>query len=635
MVDEIVPPAWFVEAEDMDTPAKRLAELAASALLQPLVAANPGTPAEVLTALSQVSDPAIRRAVARNPNTYLSVLGQMAGEFPQEFLHNPIMPFLHMTQPGFLKQLPFFSWASLLRFANLAPTWFQQVKNDKVYQRNRPELWKLMQLHVALAKQPLAVAGNVLLKYQKQLPSFITPAPEDEMELFFLLILLCPFTAPMLHEQWASAALIAPRQVGQVLSRTKEVRSKTLALLARQKNPFLLSQVARHPGISPGLLKSLATRKWLTVRRAVASNPRTPPDVLYRLLSEEHVSLRRVAVTHPALEALDLEIMALDKEPSVRAAQALLPGLTSSLFAQLAADPAPVVRAALARNLHISLELLSALAQDAEPAVRAAAASNPRLPVKSQAALFLDAAETVRASLSGNACLLADYAAALADDPSPTVRKYLAANPRTPAILLEKLWQQGGFEVGQGLARHPKASAELLTQLASQGDRQIQIAVAAHPQAPVELLAALAQKQDREIWNALAGNPHTPLVVLEQAVNRSEVDLWFRLINHPTLLHEKRRPFFALLAGKIQPLIARNQLPNWLRRVFLQYYTALPIEIVALFAVSPYWEERYLVARRPYLPESLLETLAQDGICYVRAAAREALKARHLPRRPG
>jgi len=635
MVDEIVPQAWFVEAEDMDTPATRLAELAAFALLLPLVAANPGTPAEMLTAFSESSDPAVRRAVARNPNTPLSVLGYLAGEFPQEFLRNPIIPFLHMTQPDMLKKLPYFSWASLLRFADLKPTWFQQVKNDRLYQRTQPAIWALLQLHVSQASQSSAEAGDVRLKYQKQLPHPVALAPEEDVELFLLFVLLCPFTAPMLREQWASAARIAPRQVGLALSRTKNIGSKTLSLLVREKNPFVLSQVARHPGISPGLLKSLSTRNSLAVRRAVASNPHTSQDVLHRLLSEEHVALRCTAVTHPTLEPLDLEIVALDQEPAVRAAQAQLPGLPSNLFAQLAADSAPTVRAGLARNLRVPLPLLGTLAQDLEPAVRAAAASNPRLPIESQAALLLDRSDTVRASLSGNARLLTAHATALAEDPSSIVRRYLAANPRIPVTLLEKLRQSEDAEVWRGLARHPKASVELLTQLGRSDDRQTQVAVAAHPQTPGVLLAELARQQDREIWYALASNPNTPLEILAQAVNLSEVDLWFRLINHPTLLHEKRRPFFTLLAGKLQLLIARNQLPDWLRRVFLQYYTALPLEIVALFAASPYWEERYLVARRPYLPESLLEALARDGICTVRAAAREALAARHARQQPG
>jgi hypothetical protein len=59
-----------------------------------------------------------------------------------------------------------------------------------------------------------------------------------------------------------------------------------------------------------------------------------------------------------------------------------------------------------------------------------------------------------------------------------------------------------------------------------------------------------------------------------------------------------------------------------------QYYTALPTTILELFANSPNWEERYLVARHPQIAESVLDALSHDGICYVRAAANDALQRR-------
>ncbi len=68
MDNELLSPSAFTEAADMDTASERLVELARYAVLQPLVAANPATPAAVLEQLSEASDPAVRRAVAQNPN---------------------------------------------------------------------------------------------------------------------------------------------------------------------------------------------------------------------------------------------------------------------------------------------------------------------------------------------------------------------------------------------------------------------------------------------------------------------------------------------------------------------------------------------------------------------------------------
>ena len=78
----------------------------------------------------------------------------------------------------------------------------------------------------------------------------------------------------------------------------------------------------------------------------------------------------------------------------------------------------------------------------------------------------------------------------------------------------------------------------------------------------------------------------------------------------------------------IQRLITTNSLPDWLRRVVFQYHAALPVALIEPFAASPYWEERYLAARYPRLPEALLNELAHDGIGYVRTVAGEALQHR-------
>ena len=404
--------------------------------------------------------------------------------------------------------------------------------------------------------------------------------------------------------------------------------------------------MARHPATPPRILQHLVLDKrrlWSStkarpvVQHAIASNPHTPLATIYQLVSAAKTCLRSRAATHPALEDLDHEIIALDAETSVRASLATLPRLAPHLFAQLATDPAPTVRASLARNLRVPLDILHELSRDAEPMVRAAAAGNPRLPVEIQATLLNDHAGSVRASLSGNARVHTDHALVLAQDPSPRVRAYLAANPRTPVALLSILLEAQEPEIWRGLARHPKTPPDMLTQLAQRDDQRTRIAVAAHTRTPVEILAELAQKNTHAIWCALASNPQTPLHVLEPALRTYSLDLLHRLINHPAMRREKHRPLLKLLATQIQSLIATNRLPDWLRRVFLQYTAALPVEITTLFATSPYWQERYLLACRPHLPTTVLQTLAQDGIYYVQAAARKALEQRQNPeqaRRP-
>ena len=203
----------------MDTSAQRLEELARFPVLRPLLAANPALPDTILAQLSEAREVEVRRArVALNPNTSLQVLGRLAGEFPGEFLRNPVLPILHLTRPGFIKELPFLAWASLLRFEALAPSWFQQLKTDIKYQRNQSAIWKLVLLHVSQAGNaskalPLPATGktsrswSVILRDelrndQKYAAGPGALDPQDELETFLLFALLFPHTVPMLKEQW-------------------------------------------------------------------------------------------------------------------------------------------------------------------------------------------------------------------------------------------------------------------------------------------------------------------------------------------------------------------------------------------------------------------------------------------------
>ncbi len=622
--------ALAAEATNMDTPPQRLAELARHKELAGLVAANPGTPPDVLKQLSTAKDTTIRRAVVQNPNTPFSTLYTLAAEFPQEFLRNAILPMLQITRPHFIKELPLSAWRSLLRFTHLPRPWLQQVERDRTFQRKQEEVWSLIQLH-GISEIPTEwrqQAAQSIKKYVAGLERSTPPHAPEDVALFLLFVMLFPYVSPMLKEQWLHAVPAAPRLAGIALAANAAVGLKTITKLSLEQDTFILSQVGRYPLTSPKILARLAMHKRAEVRRAVAGNPHTPLESIYHLLSEDHAGIRRAAVSHPALAQQDYEILALDKDGGVRAALAALPRLSPALYSELAHDPALEVRAALARNAKVAQELLHMLARDPEVEVRAAAAGNPRLPGEMLEALVDDPAASVRASLSGNARITEHCVTRLIQDPVPVVRRYLAANPRTPAALLPQLEAAGEMEVWQGIARHPRAEPEQLERLARYGDWRVRAAIATNKQTPVYVLDMLAQEEERAIWLALVANPHTPLDILERAPQRDDLDLWFRMRSHPQLVQQQHYPFVRLLASKLQPLITANTLPNWVRRVVFQWSSALPAPLLEPFADSPYWEDRYLLARHFHSEQSLLNKLAQDGIVYVRAAANEALERR-------
>ncbi len=344
MDDELLPLSAFIEeAADMDTAPERLTELAHYETLQPLIAANPNTPAAILEQLSKAADPTIRRAVAQNPNTPIQILCHLAGEFPHEFLRNPLIPILNMTRPDFIKELPSFSWISLLRFENISNSWLKQVKTDKFYQSSRRDVLQLLHLHITQKNKDLEPwrtrAGSELNGYRKSPPQPVATNATEEMNIFLLFVSLFPYTVPMLKKQWVKAARIQPRTTGVALASSITLGSKTLNLLLNEKNIFVRCQVIRHPRISTKILAGLANHGRVEIRRAVASNPHTPLENIYTLLSDSDPTVRRAAVTHPSLTYEDYEILALDEDESVRATLATLPQLDAALLTQLAGDP--------------------------------------------------------------------------------------------------------------------------------------------------------------------------------------------------------------------------------------------------------------------------------------------------------
>lgn len=623
--------ALVAEAENMDTAPARLEELVHHRHLRTYIAANPATPPHVLTKLSKIADRAVRRATAQNPNTPLSNLYTLAAEFPEEFLSNPIIPILNMTRPDFIHELPFNSWNCFLRIPGLPKVWLDQINgSSSTYRQGRSKIWRFLQLYTTtqLSSRWHQEVHFWQKEYRQDL-QFKPPDSVDEVKRFLLFVSLFPFTSPMLTAQWLLAVPKAGWEVGMALATNVAVGAKTITDLSFEKDTCVLCQVARYRLTSQKALRRLARHSSAEVRQAVASNPHTPLETVLILAADNVVAVRRTAARHPVLSQEDHEILALDAESTVRAALATLPTLAPTLAHDLAHDSSAQVRAALARNQKIAHEILQMLAHDVVPEVRAAAARHPCLAAETMTTLLNDTNATVRAGLSGNTHLPEAHYLQLAQDAAPIVRRYLAANTRIPVTLLEQLAEPENMEVWLGVARHPRATPALLERMALRGDLRVQATVAAHKRTPERVLYTLAQKKERTILHALFANPHCPSEILEQAIQENDFEVWLRLINHPVMVRQRHLPFLKLLL-QLQSNETSEQLPNWLRKVVLQYYTALPAPLLEPFATSPYWEERYLVARHPHTEKTLLEKLAQDGIIYVRAAANEMLERRHL-----
>ncbi len=640
------------EAANIDTPPSRLDELARQPELIPIVAANPATSGETLEKLAGHKEKAIRQAVAGNPNTPARQLLGLAQEFPAEFLSNPVLPLLNLSQPDFIKSLQAASWLQLLRHDRVPSVWLKWIQQGLILplSSQRREVVGELQFHVAIAGEASRGWETRARKALQEDTRLLSYLYRVNTQVFLLSLLAFPGLAA----QWGVELRAARKELqALVLTHSPELNGNILALLARNTDLSIRAAVARHPRAPAKVLAKLVENvPDPAIRRAVASNPHISVKLLRRLAGDDDAAVRLAVAHHPHLTLELLETLALDAEPAVRAAVARHPRLSLEIYHFLAEDAEPRVRAALARNVHAPLETLLALAQDTSLEVRVALARNPRLPPEvfsllfqgrsvqgEEFVLFLQRENApVRASLAGNPRLPMPLLEQIAADPDPAIRYALAANPRTPLALLE-IW--GAEEISRrdkfagdenrpvnfALAHNPRATPSLLTSLAEyysdKAERSVSIraAVAAHSRTPVDVLRNLMNHSKPEIRRSLAVNPHTPLDVLKQLLATDDAEVWVRIAHHQAVIGDQRRILIDLLLEKIRQDRTASTLPTW----FFFQHKELPENRLNEMLSSTFWRDRYLAARHPKTSSEVLATLARDGSRFVRMAARTAL----------
>ncbi|GHO47268.1 hypothetical protein [Ktedonospora formicarum] len=632
------------EATDPNTASRRLAELAHERGLQSIVASNPSTPPATLKQLGRAKDPLIRRAVTQNPNTPLPLLLDLAQQFPREFLDNPVIPLLTLTQPNFMKAAPRETWKRLLLFEDLPSYWLQLLTQENIVGiRYGDEIKVTAKSHVALAGEATGAWRHQALGALGEYHHYRSYT-QINIHLFALFSLAFPDEVTKLD--WSNDYL--RRHISkdpQILALPdQELSEIVLSFFARSQDDTLQGKAARHRRTPPGRLTTLARHENPAIRRGVASNPRVPHTLLQQLASDSDDSVRRAAAFHPHLTPDELEIIALDSAAPVRAAIASRPQLNAATFAFLAADTEVLVRAALACNAHASLEVLTVLAHDTEIEVQAAAASNPRISRALMTELQKQSSKVIHAALAGNAQTPPHILAQIATDlyPHSTMYRRLAANPRTPLSLLETLLQHNDRHVWAAIARNPNATPALLTRLAQVSDDDVRSAVAGNKHTPIAVVRELAHQSQRAVWYALAANPHTPLDIIERIIATDDMELWRRVASHPTLMRAHRRPFRDLFIKELQKHLETSSLPRNFYEILLRLARrsstlqgALLEALVPTASVnSSHWPERYRTALQEQASDTELAALTHDGNRFVRAAARTTL-AKRRPKRTG
>ena len=157
-------------ARDENTPPEQLKEIAKQNIkLARIVAKNHSADAKLLRELAANFDRELLAAITNNPNTPPDILWQLAADFPQQLLSNPVFELLFLENPNLLEEMPEETAIALLKQETI-PEWFlvQAIKiqyNSYSYiiasNRNTPNVFleKLAKntkslVRIAIAKNP-------------------------------------------------------------------------------------------------------------------------------------------------------------------------------------------------------------------------------------------------------------------------------------------------------------------------------------------------------------------------------------------------------------------------------------------------------------------------------------------------
>lgn len=137
------------EAQQKTTSKERLKELASIRdELAEIVAQNIAASPELLSDLASHTSQAVRKAVTSNPNTSTETLLQLAEDFPQEFLENPVFELLYLENSDFLKDIPFNTLYALLQKEN-TPNFLLKYAKDNY--RSKKMITEALKMHVKIS----------------------------------------------------------------------------------------------------------------------------------------------------------------------------------------------------------------------------------------------------------------------------------------------------------------------------------------------------------------------------------------------------------------------------------------------------------------------------------------------------
>jgi hypothetical protein len=230
-------------------------------------ASDPTTTPGVLAALADAPEPAVRRAVAANPNIAPETLAKIAEEFPDEFFENPALALCLLENPSLFADLPEATLAKLVAHPSMPSGLLVEATRHRAFYVRR------------------AAAQNPRLP-----PALLVELAEKQS--YFEEVAGNPSTPPDYLAKLARHDWVAVRRAA---SENPSIPEAAVAVLANDGDGKVRKAVVRNPAVTPELLTTLAKHESALVRLAIADCPRTPAKTLLALESDSDGAVRFTA----------------------------------------------------------------------------------------------------------------------------------------------------------------------------------------------------------------------------------------------------------------------------------------------------------------------------------------------------
>ncbi|MGF1488023.1 MAG: hypothetical protein ACFBSE_13120 [Prochloraceae cyanobacterium] len=351
-------------------------------------AENENTPADRLRELARNYYPAIREKVAANPNTPTDVLLDLGAEFPERLLDNPVFDLLLLENLNLAEEIPIKTLEALIKTKRKIPISFieRMAKRLKYrYLSEQKDLGKTIILH------PHTPINILKLLYKSNhgwwFDRYIARNPNLKAENLDELARYSNYkvryyVAKHPNTSGKTLDLLIQDAIAKLAEGNKKIKLKQLSLICKN--------VAENKNALAETLEKLASYKTeindleREIRQALAENNNTSLKVLEQLAKDEDDRLKMSVAVHPKF-TVDLILKNIIDNTEI-AKNIWIEKQTNTsvnILEKLARDPSMIVRLAVAKNPNSSPEAIEIISQkEANDLVAAAIAKNTNNPLK-------------------------------------------------------------------------------------------------------------------------------------------------------------------------------------------------------------------------------------------------------------